>query len=259
MAMQAPAQNSSSIDDGEWQVRVDLAAAYQLVDLYGWSDLSGTHISARVPGTDSFLINPYGMLFDEITASSLVRVDINGAVLSETEFPINPAGFIIHSAIHAGRPNAHCVLHTHTRAGNAVAMQEDGLLPLTQKALILQSFIAYHEYEGIAVNPEERARLVEDLGQQGQMMILRNHGLLSVGETVAEAFVWMHRLEAACQYQVDGLSAARPLHYPSAEVQARSTEQGHATLGPNGFARSGFEWPALLRKLERDRGNSFRS
>ena len=259
MLSKAKTPSAGEFSEREWQARVDLAAAYQLVDLYGWSDLSGTHISARIPGTEDFLINPYGMLFDEITASSLVKVNQDGEVTSPTDYPINPAGFVIHSAIHAGRADVHCVLHTHTRAGNAVAMQEEGLLPLTQKALILQAFVTYHEYEGIAVNPDERARLVDDLGPQGQMMILRNHGLLSVGASVGEAFVWMHRLEAACQYQVDGLAGGRALHFPSAEVQQRSVEQGHATLGPNGFARSGFEWPALLRKLERDRGVSYKS
>ena len=169
--MSANVDVSNEFDAAEWQVRVDLAAAYQLVDLYGWSDLSGTHISARVPGTEAFLINPYGMLFDEITASSLVKVDSSGEVLSKTDYPINPAGFVIHSAVHMGREDVHCVLHTHTRAGNAVAMLEEGLLPLSQKALILESFLRYHEYEGIAVNPEERERLVEDLGPDGQLHV----------------------------------------------------------------------------------------
>lgn len=256
MANAAP--RPAGINEAEWQMRVDLAAAYQLVDLYGWSDLASTHISARIPDTEEFLINPYGMLFDEITASSLVKVNERGEVLSKTDYPVNPAGFVIHSAVHMGRPDVHCVLHTHTRAGNAVAMQAEGLLPLSQKALIILSFLRYHDYEGIAVNMEERERLVRDLGEHGRVMILRNHGLLSVGGSVAEAFVWMHRLEAACQYQVDGLAGGRPLHFPSEGVQQHSIEQGRATLGPNGFARTGFEWPALLRKLERERGPGYR-
>lgn len=255
---QATLKTPPAMTPAEWEVRVDLAAAYQLTDLYGWSDLSSTHISARIPGSNDFLLNPYGMLFDEITASSLVKVDCDGNVLSATDYTVNPAGFIIHSALHMGRENAHCVMHTHTRAGNAVAMQAEGLLPLTQKALILAPFLAYHEYEGIAVNAAERERLAADLGE-GNAMILRNHGLLTVGESVAEAFVWMHRLEAACQYQVDGLAGGRDLHFPAVEVQETTRRQGYATLGPNGFAKTGFEWPALLRKLERDRGTTYRT
>lgn len=247
------------ISEAEWEVRVDLAAAYQLTDLFGWTDLAGTHISVRVPGTDTFLLNPYGLFFEEITASSLIKVDKDGKLLSESEYPINPAGFIIHSAVHAGREDAHCVMHTHTRAGNAVAMQAEGLLPITQKALILEPFLAYHNYEGVALDASERERLVADLGEGGRVMILRNHGLLTVGATVGEAFVWMHRIEMACCYQVDGLAGNRPLHFPSEEVQAKTRDQAWSTLGPNGFARAGREWPALMRKLERARGDSYKT
>ncbi len=252
-----------SVPDGmtetEWSARVDLAAAYQLTDLYGWTDLAGTHISARIPGTNEFLLNPFGLFFEEITASSLIKVDSQGQLLSASEYPINPAGFIIHSAIHMGCEDAHCVMHTHTRAGNAVAMHADGLLPLTQKALILEPFVTYHEYEGLALKESERESLVADLGTDGRIMILRNHGLLTVGGSVAEAFVWMHRIETACRYQVDGLASGLSLHYPSDEVQQTTREQGYKALGPNGFSRSGFEWPALLRKLERERGQSYMS
>ena len=249
----------AGMTEAEWSARVELAAAYQLTDLYGWTDLAGTHISMRIPGTEEFLLNPFGLFFEEITASSLIKVDAQGQLLSASDYPINPAGFIIHSAIHMGSADAHCVMHTHTRAGNAVAMQADGLLPITQKALILAPFLAYHDYEGIALNEAERARLVADLGTDGKVMILRNHGLLSVGGTVAEAFVWMHRLETACRYQVDGLAGNAKLHYPSDEVQQTTREQGYKVLGPNGFSRTGFEWPALLRKLERERGTSYKT
>ena len=247
------------MSEAEWSARVDLAAAYQLTDLYGWTDMAGTHISARIPGTDEFLLNPFGLFFEEITASSLIKVDCDGNLLSDSEYPINPAGFIIHSAVHMGNPTAHCVMHTHTRAGNAVAMQSEGLLPNTQKALILEPFLSYHDYEGIALNEGERERLVADLGEHGRVMILRNHGLLSVGETVGEAFVWMYRAETACRYQVDGLSGGRDLHYPTEAVQESTRQQGWNAVGPNGFSRTGFEWPALLRKLERERGPSYKS
>lgn len=248
----------TTMDEAEWQARVDLAAAYQLTDLHGWSDLSSTHISARVPGQDAFLINPYGVMFGEITASSLLKVDHAGNLLAPSDHPFNPAGFIIHGAIHMARPDVHCVMHTHTRAGIAVAMQEDGLLPVSQKALILMGFLAYHDFEGVVLEAGEQDRLVADLGDR-RIMILRNHGLISVGASVAEAFVWMHRLEAACRYQVDGMAGGARLRVPPEDVRQRTIEQGLRILGPNGHARTGFEWPSIVRELERERGTGYRT
>ncbi len=241
-----------NMSHAEWEVRCDLAACYQLVDLYGWSDLSSTHISARIPGSDDLLINPYGVLFDQITASSLVRVAAPGAG------GVNPAGVLIHRAVHDARPDVRCVLHTHTRAGNAVAMQEAGLLPLTQKALILMGWIAYHDFEGVVLDAEEQRRLAGDLGD-AMILVLRNHGLMSCGESVGAAFVWMHRMEAACRYQVDGMASGAPLRYPPDEVQRKTIEQGRRILSSEGHARSGMEWASLLAQLERARGPAWRS
>ncbi|HKE59028.1 MAG TPA: class II aldolase/adducin family protein, partial [Pyrinomonadaceae bacterium] len=186
----------------EWKVRVDLAAAYRLVALYGWDDLVFTHISARVPGPEHhFLINPYGMMFEEITASSLVKVDLEGKIVMESEYQINPAGFTIHSAVHAAREDALCVVHLHTDCGIAVSAQENGLLPISQQSLFALASLAYHNYEGLALNDEEKPRLVQDLGNKTSL-ILRNHGLLTVGRTVADAFLSMFLLERACRIQI---------------------------------------------------------
>ena len=182
----------------EHTTRVALAAAFRLVDLYGWSDMLATHLSARIPGPDEhFLINPVGMMFEEMTASCLVKVDIDGNILSESEFGINPAGYTIHSAVHMGRKDAGCVMHTHTAAGLGVATQKSGLLPLTQMALAVIAQTGYHDYEGPAFDLRERDRLINDLASNN-VLILRNHGLLTVGKTVAEAFVWLFRAERAC-------------------------------------------------------------
>jgi ribulose-5-phosphate 4-epimerase/fuculose-1-phosphate aldolase len=245
----------------EWQTRCELAACYQLVDLYGMSDLAGTHISARVPGSeDHFLLNPLGLFFDEISASSLIKVDLEGRVIEGNADQLNPAGFVIHSAIHRARPHLTCVLHTHTRANNAVAMQQDGLLPLSQKALVMFDFIGYHDYEGSAEALGERERIVDDLGPEGRVLILRNHGALTVGCSIGEAFVWMHRLESACRYQVDGLAGGRPLNLLPESVIRHTRTQGRRILGPNGYMQCGaVEWPALVRKLERERGTSYRN
>ncbi len=235
----------------EWAMRVDLAACYRLVDLFGWSDLLGTHVSARVPGEEgAFLINPYGLLFEEITASSLVKVDEEGNILSTTDRHINPAGFVIHSAIHVARPEVACALHTHTPAGVGVATQKDGLLPLTQHALAVIAHIAYHDYEGIATDPSERERLVRDLGD-ANVLVLRNHGLLTVGRTVAEAFVWMYRAERACRMQLAFQQAgAEPVAIP-AEVQEVTIARNRKANSPEGHRPIGVhEWPALLRKLD---------
>jgi ribulose-5-phosphate 4-epimerase/fuculose-1-phosphate aldolase len=238
--------------EAEWRARVDLAAAYRLVDLFGWSDLLGTHISARVPGEDdAFLINPYGLLFDEITASSLVKVDEAGTILSATDRHINPAGFVIHSAIHMAKPELACALHTHTPAGTAVATSKAGLKPLTQHALAIIAHVAYHGYEGIATDLSERERLVADLGD-ANVLVLRNHGLLTVGRTVAEAFVWMYRAERACRMQIafEGTGEA-PVEIPE-EVQRVTIERNRQANSPEGHRPIGVhEWPALLRRLDR--------
>src|SRR5216117_2892331 len=195
----------------EWAVRADLAACYRLVAHYGWEDLVFTHITARVPGTEGqFLINPYGMFFDEITASSLVKIDIHGDKIGDSPFPVNPAGFVIHSAIHAARHDARCVLHTHTLNGVAVSTQRAGLLPISQHAISVLSSLAYHDFEGPALRDDEKPRLVADLGDKTSL-ILRNHGLLTVGETAAEAFVSMYYLETSCAIQVRAQSGGGEL------------------------------------------------
>ncbi|HWA63524.1 MAG TPA: class II aldolase/adducin family protein, partial [Caulobacteraceae bacterium] len=198
------------VSEEEWKARVDLAALYRLVALYGWDDMIYTHISARIPGTDhNFLINPYGMFFDEITASSLVKIDLEGKILQETPYFINPAGFTIHSAVHASREDAHYVMHLHSDQGVAVSAQKEGLLPLSQHALIVLPKLAYHDYEGIALNLDERERLVADLGPTASLMLLRNHGTLSLGKTAADCWTGMFYLERACKQQVMALSAGR--------------------------------------------------
>jgi ribulose-5-phosphate 4-epimerase/fuculose-1-phosphate aldolase len=249
------------MDTQEWQLRCELAACLQLTDLYGMSDMAGTHISVRLPGPEHhFLLNPLGMFFDEIRASALIKVDLEGRVVEGRADQLNPAGFVIHSAIHMHDEQLACVMHTHTRATIGIGMQEEGLLPLTQKAVVMWDMLRYHDFEGAALNDGERERIVRDLGTDGRVMLMRNHGALTVGRTVAEAFCWMYRLEAACRYQVDGLSGGRPLRWLSPEVIAHTAAQGHRILGPGGYAQvGGLEWPGLIRKLDRDRGPSYRS
>jgi len=244
----------------EWQLRCELAACYQLADLYGMSDMAGTHISARVPGPDNhFLVNTFGMFFDEITASSLIKVDLDGKVIGGNARDLNPAGFVIHSAVHMASHELVCVMHTHTRANNAVAMQKQGLLPLSQKALLLWSFLRYHDFEGPALRMDERERIVHDLGD-GRVMLLRNHGALTVGRSVAEAFCWMYRLEAACRYQVDGLAGGVEMASLTRETIERTANSGARSLAAGGHAEVGkLEWAALIRKLERDRGTSYKT
>lgn len=231
----------------EWQARVDLAALYRLVALHGWDDLIYTHISARIPGPEHhFLINPYGLLFEEITASSLVKIDLDGNVLQETPYFINPAGFTIHSAVHGAREDAKYVMHLHSDQGVAVAAQKEGLLPLSQHALIVLPRLAYHNYEGIALNHDERERLVADIGDKN-LMLLRNHGTLSVGETAAECWIGMFYLERACKQQVMALSAGREnvLFAPEAAVSEVKSQVARGIGG-------GLAWPGCLRKLDRD-------
>ena len=233
----------------EWQLRVDLAAAYRLIAMYGWDDLIFTHISARIPGDEHhFLINPYGMMFEEITASSLVRVDQEGNKINPDDFDINPAGFTIHSAIHAVRDDATCVMHTHTTAGVAVSAQQDGLLPLSQQSLFPLSNLAYHDYEGVALREDEKSRLQKDLGENN-FMILRNHGLLTTGGSVADAFLGMYILQRACEVQIGALSGNRELTpIPAGIVDTIRQQAAQVTRGMGGK----LAWPGLLRKLDRD-------
>lgn len=236
----------------EWRLRVDLAACYRLVALYGMSDLIFTHISVRLPeyltdGQEQFLINPYGMYFDEMTASSLVRIDMDSNILSDTPYIINRAGFVIHSTIHAARPDVQCVLHCHTRAGVAVSAQRDGLLPLSQQASLVLTSLAFHDYEGLAVYDDERARLSSDLGNADYLM-LRNHGLLTVGRSVAEAFLSMYFFETACQIQLGAQAGGVPLTHITPEVMA-GIREAVSCMGESTPAERA--WPGLLRRLDR--------
>ena len=240
------------ISAAEWESRCELAAAYRLAAMLGWSDFLGTHFSLRVPGAeDQFLLNPYGMLFEEITASSLIKVDTEGRKLSESPYEVNEAGFVIHSAVHMGAPEAHCVMHCHTTAGVGVSAQKQGLLPITQMALTALGEIRYHDYEGVAENYDERARIVEDLGD-GTMMILRNHGALTVGATVGEAFARMNRIERACRFQLAALTGgAEPNLVPNEVVEY--TKQKGRELSTTGRGAGGkLLWTALMRKLARE-------
>ena len=243
----------TAITEAEYATRIDLAAAFRLVDLYGWSDMLATHLSARIPGPDEhFLINPVGMMFEEMTASCLVKVDIDGNILSESEFGINPAGYTIHSAVHMGRKDAGCVMHTHTAAGLGVATQKSGLLPLTQMALAVIAQTGYHDYEGPAFDLKERDRLINDLASNN-VLILRNHGLLTVGKTVAEAFVWLFRAERACRFQLSFQQAGVPAQEIPKQIQDISIERSKKAISASGHRPIGqFEWPALLRKLNRE-------
>ncbi|WP_331607967.1 class II aldolase/adducin family protein [Povalibacter sp.] len=237
----------SQVSAEEWAVRVDLAACYRLAAHFGWDDLVFTHISARVPDTHDFLINPYGLMFDEITASSLVRVDLEGNKSLTSPYDINPAGFTIHSAIHAARDDAYCVLHLHTMAGIAVSCQKAGLLPISQQASIVVQSLAYHDYEGIALNPDEKSRLQQHLGNARNLM-LRNHGLLTVGRSVPDAFLAMYTFQRACEIQVLAQgSGAELLHIPQ-PVLDTVPEYSKAVLRGAG---SSLTWPALLRKMDK--------
>jgi ribulose-5-phosphate 4-epimerase/fuculose-1-phosphate aldolase len=232
----------------EWAVRRDLAAAYRAVAMHGWDDLVFTHISARVPGPEHhFLINPYGMMFEEITASSLVKVDLAGRKVMESPFEINPAGFTIHGAVHEARADAKCVIHLHTVEGVAVSCQKAGLLALSQQSLFPLASLAYHDYEGVALNPEEKARLVRDLGDK-QNLILRNHGLLACAETVADAFLFMYILQKACEVQVRAQAGGGelvPIAQPILDGIRAAAKQ--VLRGAGGM----IAWPGILRNLDR--------
>ena len=231
----------------EWQLRCDLAAAYRLVAHYGWSDLVFTHISARLPGPDHhFLINPYGLMFDEITASSLVKVDQDCNKLIDSPFPVNPAGFVIHSAIHAVRDDAACVLHTHSRAGVAVSAQKCGVLPISQQSTFVLSSLGYHDYEGVALRDDEKPRLQADLGARNFLM-LRNHGLLTVGRSIADAFLNMYIFEATCRIQLDAQCGGELVYVDPAILSGVAEATKKVTVGQG----ANLTWPALLRKLDR--------
>ena len=232
----------------EWALRCDLAAAYRLVAMFGWDDLVFTHISARIPGPEHhFLINPYGFMFEEITASSLVKIDLQGRPVMKTAHFVNPAGFTIHSAIHAAREDAHCVLHVHSLNGIAVSAQKGGVLPLSQQSLFVLASLGYHDYEGVALNEDEKPRLVHDLGSN-QFLMLRNHGLLTVGPTIADAFLFMYLFEASCMIQVRAQAGGGPLSHIAQPIL--DGIQAQAALVTKGLGGA-LAWPGLLRKLDR--------
>ena len=238
-----------TVSPEEWQTRVDLAACYRLIEFYGMSDLTGTHIAARVPGEpDAFLLNPHGMFFEEITASSLIKVNFDGDVLTEDpEYGVNTAGFTIHSAVLGGREDVFCSLHTHTRAGIGVSMMECGLLPLTQHSMRFYNSISYHDYEGPATNLDECQRLQRDLGDTNMAMILKNHGLLTCGRNIPEAFWLIFRLEKSCQAQVDAMSTgAELIHVPESV-----SEHALAQVKERGTSFGDMGWPGHLRRLDR--------
>ena len=248
---QSPSQSQEEVKNQvspeEWQLRVDLAACYRLVALHGWSDLVFTHISARVPGPEHhFLINPYGLMFDEITASSLVKVDQQCNKVIDSPYPVNPAGFVIHSAVHAVREDAQCVLHTHTRAGVAVSAQKCGILPISQQSTFVLASLAYHDYEGVAFREDEKPRLQADLGR-ANFLVLRNHGLLVVGKSITDAFLSMYTFEATCNIQI-AAQAGGELTMVNPAIVAGVSEAMRVQTGGMGGA---FVWPSLIRKLDR--------
>jgi len=236
------------IADAEWRQRVDLAAAYRLVALFGWDDLVFTHISARVPGSeDQFLINPYGLMFEEITASSLVKVDGQGRKLDDSGFDVNPAGFVIHSAVHGARHDAGCVLHVHSLNGIAVSAQQGGVLPLSQQSIFVLASLGYHDYEGVALRDDEKPRLVHDLGERNFLM-LRNQGLLTVGATVADAFLSMYLFETVCTIQLRAQAGGGGLVHVEPRMSATAQQQAAVVTRGLGGALA---WPGLLRRLDR--------
>jgi len=244
-------QTGHNSDQTEWDVRVKLAAAYRMVDYYGWTEQIYGHLTARVPGPENhFLINPWGLNYDEVTASNLVKIDVEGNVIGNGEHPVNFAGFIIHSAIHMTRSEQnHVVMHTHTRAGMAIAAIKEGLLPISMFATAFHNRIGYHDYEGASLYPDERERIVKSLGPH-KSMILRNHGLMAVGSTVPECFLRLYRLERACQVQLDA-AAAGTLDLISAEIADRSAFDLDSYQGMQPTAEGEIEFAALMRKLDK--------
>jgi len=243
----------NDFSDKEWAIRVDLAAAFRLVDWYGWSDLLATHLSARVPDeSDHFLINPFGLMFDEITASSLVKVNKIGEKVSSSEYEINPAGFVLHGAIHSKISNVNCVIHTHTASGLGVASQKQGLLPLNQQALSIIAHTSYHRYNGITFDPSEQDSIANDLNDKN-ILILKNHGLVSVGASIGEAFMWMYRAERACRFQLAFQQTNSEPETISNEIQQKTINANIKANSHSGYRTIGvIEWPALKRKLDRE-------
>jgi ribulose-5-phosphate 4-epimerase/fuculose-1-phosphate aldolase len=243
-----PSANSTQYSPEEWAIRVDLAAAYRLVAHFHWDDLVFTHITARVPGPEHhFLINPYGMLFDEITASSLVKIDMQGNKVEDSPWPINPAGFTIHSAVHAARHDIECVLHTHTLNGVAVSAQKEGVLPISQQSIFVLASLGYHDYEGVALRDDEKPRLVADLGDK-RFLMLRNHGLLTVGRNVADAFQNMYTFDATCNIQIRAQAGGGALiKIPQAIIETAQAQAREATKSMG----AQLLWPGLLRRLDR--------
>ncbi len=242
------ADRRHEVTEAEWKVRVDLAAAYRLAALFGWDDLVYTHISARVPNREGeFLINPYGLMFEEITASSLIKVDMQGNKLDDSPYPVNPPGFVIHSAVHAVRHDAACVMHLHTVNGVAVAAQKNGLLPLSQHSIFVLSSLGYHDYEGVALRDDEKPRLVADLGDRMHLM-LRNHGLLTVGGSVADAFQSMYFFETSCMIQIRAQAGGGELVSVAPEIIATAGQQSRGATRGQGAQ---LVWPGLLRRLDR--------
>ena len=244
------ASRKNKVSPEEWQVRVDLAAAYRLVAMFKWDDLVFTHISARVPGhEDQFLINPYGLMFEEITASSLIKIDAQGNKIDESPYDVNPAGFTIHSAIHAVRHDAQCVLHVHSLNGIAVSAQKGGVLPISQQSIFVLSSLSYHNYEGVALRDDEKPRLVADLGPENNFLMLRNHGLLTLGPTIPDAFLGMYFFETVCTIQVRAQAGGGELIPVDPRIIAGAQAQAKgATRGVGGGALA---WPGLLRRLDR--------
>lgn len=237
------------VSEAEWRARVDLACAYRVVDHYGWTNVISNHISLRVPGDDEhFLINPHGLMYDEVTASSLLRIDLDGNKVMDSKFEVNRAGFVIHAAIHRARPDITCAIHTHTEAGMAVSAQKDGLLPLTMAAIRFYERIAYHDYEGVVLDLDEQASLVQHLGNH-YAMILRNHGLLTLGRNLGEAFYLMYNLEKACRSQLAAMAGGAELRIPPHDVLRKSAEQSWLTNERNTGMHP--TWPALMRKMDR--------
>ncbi|MNQ39006.1 Decarboxylase NovR [compost metagenome] len=244
-----PLDLKDKVSAAEWQTRVDLAACYRLIALYGWDDLIFTHISAKVPGTEDFLINPFGLMFHEITASSLVKIDLAGNKLMDSPYDINPAGYTIHSAVHEVRPDVGCVLHIHTAAGVAVSAQKNGLLPISQQSLFVLSSLAYHGYEGVALNHEEKGRLQADLGQ-ANFMILPNHGLLTAFGSIADAFLGMFTLQRACEIQVMAQAGGSELIQIPQQILDGAKAMIAGVMKSSQGMGGALPWPALLRKLD---------
>jgi ribulose-5-phosphate 4-epimerase/fuculose-1-phosphate aldolase len=237
------------LPEGEWQVRCELAAAYRLFGQLGWHELIYNHLTVRVPGTPHFLINPFGLMYREVTASNLVKIDVQGRKVDPSPWNVNPAGFVVHSAVHAAREDAHCVMHTHTTAGQVVSCQEGGLLALSFNSMFYAGRVAYHDFEGITLDGEESQRLAADLGDRN-VMILRNHGLLTCGPTVAHAFAEMRALEDACNVQIMAQAGGGPLRMPPIEV-ARKSAQQHDRNSRGGGGAAVLQWAAVRRWMER--------